>query len=422
MNVLLIGSGGREHALAWKLRQSSRLTELFIAPGNPGTVDLGRNLPVKIGNVGEFVALAIREQADLVVVGPEAPLAAGLADALIRAGIACFGPAQAAATIEASKTFAKNLMLEAGIPTAAHHPCVSAEAALRFLETENWSDWRVVKADGLHAGKGVVVAQSENELRAAITMLAANGERLVLEEALEGPEISLLAFSDGQHVAIMPPAQDHKRLHEGDHGPNTGGMGAYAPVSLPADQIEELGRTVIEPVIATLAARGTPFVGVLYAGLMLTPSGPRVIEYNARWGDPEAQVLLPLLDTDLLDIMQQCVTGSLRPETVRWRADAALGIVLAAADYPAVPRGGDPITLPPLPPEPPQTHIFHAGTATRDGALVTAGGRVLTVVGVGETLELARTRAYAGADMIYFDGKQMRRDIGWRASAGSASA
>lgn len=340
MNVLLVGSGGREHALAWKLRQSPRLTELFIAPGNPGTAELGRNLPVKTGGVGELVALAIREQADLVVVGPEAPLAAGLADALIRAGIACFGPAQAAATIEASKTFAKSLMLEAGIPTAAHHPCISTEAALRFLETERWSDWRVVKADGLHAGKGVVVAQSKDELRAAITMLGANGERLVLEEALEGPEISLLAFSDGQHVSIMPPAQDHKRLHEGDRGPNTGGMGAYAPVPLPVGQIEELGRTVIEPVIATLTARGTPFVGVLYAGLMLTPAGPRVIEYNARWGDPEAQVLLPLFESDPYELMAEAAAGSITA-TPRFQDRAAVTVVLASEGYPASPRLGN---------------------------------------------------------------------------------
>jgi phosphoribosylamine--glycine ligase len=268
-----------------------------------------------------------------------------------------------------------------------------------------------VKADGLHAGKGVVVAESEVELRGAIERLDA-GETLLLEEPLDGEEISLLAFSDGRRVAVMPPAQDHKRLGDGDQGPNTGGMGAYAPVASVAPEAQAIAGMVIEPAIAALAAQGTPFIGVLYAGLMLTSAGPRVIEYNARWGDPEAQVLLPLLDGDLLQVVEACAAGRLQPEVVRWRPGAALGVVLAAANYPGTPRRGDPISLPPVRDG---VHIFHAGTTLLDGRLVTAGGRALTVVGEGMTIEEARERAYAAAKAIHFEGKQMRTDIGGRA-------
>ena len=414
--ILLVGNGGREHALALKLSQSHRFGELLVAPGNPGTAEIGRNVPVGADDVDGLVALARDERVDLVVVGPEVPLAGGLADRLHDTGIACFGPTRAAAAIESSKALAKSLMAEAGIPAARSSVFPSGEAALRFLDGEDWSSWRVVKADGLHAGKGVVVAESEAELRAAVARLGAD-EQLVLEEPLDGEEISLLAFSDGRRVAVMPPAQDHKRIGDGDRGPNTGGMGTYTPVASAADRVEELAKAVVEPAIATLAARGTPFTGVLFAGLMLTSAGPRVLEYNARWGDPEAQALLPLLDTDLIEIMEDCIAGRLRPETVRWRAGAALGVVLAAAGYPGTPRRGDPISLPAVDDG---VYLFHAGTALLDGELVTAGGRVLTVVGEGPSLEVAREHAYAYADRIHFAGKQMRRDIGWR-SLGAAS-
>lgn len=410
MKVLLVGGGGREHALAWKLSQSALLGELLIAPGNPGTAEFGRNVAVGAENVPELVALAVRERVDLVVVGPEGPLATGIADALAQAGITCFGPTRAAAAIESSKALAKSLMVEAGVPSAQHRVFASPAEALRFLEGEDWAAWRVAKADGLHAGKGVVVAESPAELRAAIANLGTSGEQLILEEPLDGEEISLLAFADGRTVAVMPAAQDHKRLGDGDRGPNTGGMGAYAPVThVDATMVAGLGRQVITPVIDALAARGTPFTGVLYAGLMLTQAGPRVLEYNCRWGDPEAQALLPLLDADLLRIMESCVAGRLRPELVRWRAGAALGVVLAAANYPGPPRRGDPIMLPEASEG---VRLFHAGTALHDGVLVTAGGRVLTVVGEGDSLEEARAHAYAYAEAVQFDGKQMRRDIG----------
>ena len=408
--VMLIGGGGREHALAWKLSQSLRLGELLIAPGNPGTAALGRNVPVSADEVDTLVRVATEERVDLVVVGPEAPLAAGIADALAAAGIACFGPTRAAAAVEASKTFAKSLMVEAGIPTARHQAFPSAPAALQFLAGEDWANWRVVKADGLHAGKGVVVAESRAEVEAAIDLLGAD-EPLVLEEPLDGAEISLLAFCDGRDIVVMPPAQDHKRLLDGDRGPNTGGMGAYAPVAAVADQAGALAGVVIAPLIAALAARGTPFVGVLFAGLMLTSAGPRVLEYNARWGDPEAQALLPLLEGDLIEIVEACLAGRLRSVDIRWRDGAALGVSLSAAGYPGSPRRGDPITLPVVPPH---VHVFHSGTALQNGALVTAGGRVATVVGEGTTLAEARARTYAYAERVRFEGKQMRQDIGWR--------
>ncbi len=416
MKLLLVGNGGREHALAWKLSQSRRLGELLIAPGNPGTAAFGRNVPISPEDVSALVRLARDEHVDLVAVGPEAPLAAGFVDLLSASGIASFGPSRAAAAIESSKSFAKSLMVEAGIPTARSRVFPSGDAALRFLEDEDWSAWRVAKADGLHAGKGVVVAESETELRDAVARLGA-GERLVLEEPLDGEEISLLAFSDGHRIAVMPPAQDHKRLCDGDRGPNTGGMGAYTPVSSAAGRAAEIAAQVIEPAIAALAARGAPFTGVLYAGLMLTADGPRVIEYNARWGDPEAQVLLPLLDADLVEIVVDCAAGRLRPEMVRWRDAATLGVVLAASGYPAAPRRGDPISLPPAEEG---IYLFHAGTELRGGELVTAGGRVLAVVGEGPAIDQARARAYDCAGRVTFDGKQMRHDIGWRALGATA--
>lgn len=411
MKILLVGNGAREHALAWKLSQARQLRELLIAPGNPGTASFGRNVSIRVDDIPGLVALATHEHVDLVVVGPEVPLAAGLADALKDVEVPCFGPTRAAAQIESSKSFAKSLMVECGVALGGHQTFSSVAEALSFLDTHDWNAWRVVKADGLHAGKGVVVAESEAELREAILTLGRDGESLVLEEPLDGEEISLLAFSDGQTVVVMPPAQDHKRLLERDRGPNTGGMGAYTPVAAAADSVKKLGQQVIEPIIAGLHARGTPFVGVLFAGVMLTPQGPRVLEYNARWGDPEAQALLPLLDADLLEIIIACVAGRLEPDMVRWRSDAALGVVLAAANYPSSPRSGDPIQLPE---QLENAYIFHAGTALQDGRLVTAGGRVLTVVGQGPTLQAAYERAYEIADAIQFDGKQMRRDIGWR--------
>ena len=413
MNVLLIGSGGREHALAWKLRQSPLLAHLTIAPGNPGTAQLGRNVPVAVDDVPALVALARHSQIDLVVVGPEVALAAGIADALAAVGIACFGPTQAAARIETSKAWSKTLMQQAGVPTGPFQVFADVAAAHAWVEREGWEQWRVVKYDGLAAGKGVIVAQSADEVHAAIDMLGKDGGNLLLEQPLEGEEISLLALCDGERAALLLPAQDHKRLLDGDHGPNTGGMGAYAPHPRcgPA-LLADLHRRVFVPTLQALRDAGTPFVGVLYAGVMLTADGPQVLEFNARWGDPETQALLPLLQSDLLGLMHRCTQGRLDPTMVRWQPGAACCVVLAAADYPAAPRRGDAIA----PWEhTPNVTIFHAGTALVNGALVTAGGRILNVVGRGADMRQARTRAYAAAAAIDFPGKQMRTDIGARA-------
>jgi len=418
MKVLLVGGGGREHALAWKLRQSAHVTELIVAPGNAGTAVLGRNVAVKADDIAGQVALAQAEQPDLVVVAPDNPLALGLVDRLQEHGLRAFGPTAAAARIEASKAVAKEIMTQANIPTAAYTVVDTYAAAERFVREQDRPF--VVKADGLALGKGVVVAESvEHTLAALRSMLqegafGSAGTRVVLEERLSGEEISLLAFADGQTVVPMVVSQDHKRLLDGDHGPNTGGMGAYAPVPMIDQQLTaQLTTTILEPAIATLAARGTPFVGVLYAGLMLTEQGPRVLEFNARFGDPETQVLLPLLDSDLVEIMLACVEGCLTPELVRWREQAALGVVLAAEGYPTQPRTGDVLTLPASLPS--NTLLFHAGTAERDGRLVSAGGRVLTAVGLGATLAEAQQQAYALTEQITFAGRQLRHDIGWRA-------
>lgn len=417
MKILLVGGGGREHALAWKIRQSPLVTELIIAPGNAGTAALGRNLPVRADDVAGQVALARREQPDLVVVGPDNPLALGLVDQLQAAGITSFGPTAAAARIEASKAFAKDLMERAGVPTARFLVADDYDQAARWVVEQNTPF--VVKADGLALGKGVVVPDTVDDTLAALRSMlhdrafGAAGARVVLEERLRGAEVSVFAFTDGRTVVPMPPTQDHKRLLDNDAGPNTGGMGAYAPVpQIDGVLHDELVRVAIQPAVDALAAAGCPFVGVLYAGVMLTTDGPRVLEYNARWGDPEAQVLLPLLDADLILIMLACAEQRLIPDLVRWHDRAALTVVLAAADYPAAPRTGDLITLPlNLPPD---TVLFHAGTATRGDQLVSAGGRVLNAVGLGATLEEAHDRAYALAEQVQFAGKQFRRDIGWR--------
>ncbi len=411
MNVLVVGGGGREHALAWKLRQSARLGELWIAPGNPGTAALGRGVALAADDVAGLTAFARDERIDLVVVGPEAALAAGLADALAAAGIACFGPTAAAARIESSKAFSKELMRAAGVPTGDFAVFERASAAAAWLASHDWRRWRVAKQDGLAAGKGVVVAATERELRDTLAGWDRGGQPVLLEAPLAGEEISVLALCDGTTARLLVPAQDHKRLRDGDTGPNTGGMGAYAPVAhVDPALVAALEHTVFVPTLRELARRGTPFVGVLYAGIMLTDAGPQVLEFNARFGDPETQALLPLLDADLLELLLAAVRGELAAHELRWHSGAAVGVVLAAAGYPATPRAGDPIALP----ADPSALIFQAGTAERDGQLVTAGGRVLTVVGRGATLQAARDQAYAAATEITFDGQQLRHDIARR--------
>ena len=402
MRVLLIGSGGREHALAWKLVQSPLLTELHAAPGNPGIAALGQCHPVRADDLEAVLSLARALDVDLVVVGPEVPLVAGLADLLRSVGIPVFGPSRAAAAIEGSKTFAKALMAAAGVPTAATlaepvAPCV-------------------LKADGLAAGKGVVVCTTQAEVEAGLEELDTLPGPLFVEELLEGPEVSVFALCDGVSALALSGAQDFKRAYDGDQGPNTGGMGSFAPLaSFGPDEIEELVDLSCRPVLAELAARGHPFIGTLFAGLMLTASGPRVLEYNCRFGDPETQSLLPLVDGDLLAALAACAAGDLTGVRLDRSEAAAVTVVLAAGGYPASGDQGSVITGIEAA-EATGALVFHAGTALRDGVVVTNGGRVLNVTGVGDDLAAARAAAYAAADLISWDGVRRREDIALAAS------
>jgi phosphoribosylamine--glycine ligase len=397
VKVLLVGSGGREHALAWKLTQTPDLEELHAAPGNPGIAALGRCHPVRAEDGEGLLTLARSLAADLVVVGPEAPLVAGVADELRHVGVPVFGPSSGAARIEGSKTFAKDVMGAAGVPTAeslsiARPPCV-------------------IKADGLAAGKGVFVCQDQAQLDVALRAAASFGDSIVIEELLEGEEISVFALCDGARALALPVVQDFKRADDGDTGPNTGGMGSYSPVAgfAPAE-VEEVLETVHRPVLEELAARGTPFVGVLFAGLMLTDDGPRVLEFNCRFGDPETQSLLPRVDGDLLGALAHAAAGDLSSVDLEVSDAAAVTVVLAAGEYPAANDIGSPIDgIEDA--ERTGALVFHAGTALKGDRLVTNGGRVLGVTSTGATVAAARERAYAACEHISFAGMRYRRDI-----------
>jgi phosphoribosylamine---glycine ligase len=401
--VLLVGSGGREHALAWKLAQSPSLTALHAAPGSPGIARLGECHPIRAEDGEGLLALAGSLGVDLVVVGPEAPLVLGVADVLRHAGTSVFGPSAAAARIEGSKSFAKEVMAAAGVATAAALPVARAPC--------------VVKADGLAAGKGVFVCRSPEELDAALGAVTALGESFVVEELLEGPEVSIFAICDGADATPLVPAQDFKRACDGDEGPNTGGMGSYAPVAgLGAGELEQVLDTVHRPVVDELARRGSPFVGVLYAGLMLTDDGPRVLEFNCRFGDPETQSVLPLLAGDLAEVLAAAALGELRGAALPWSDGAAVTVVVAAEGYPERADRGSEITGCEVAEE--RALVFHAGTALHGDRLVTNGGRVLNVTGVGDTLAAARDSAYAAVAEIDFDGAWSRSDIAQAAAAG----
>ncbi|MFZ5471261.1 MAG: phosphoribosylamine--glycine ligase [Myxococcota bacterium] len=414
MKVLLLGSGGREHALAWKLTQSPRLTTLLCAPGNVGTERLGQNVPLRVDDAAQVCALVAAHRVDLVVVGPEAPLVAGVADELSRLGVPVFGPVAAAARLEGSKAFAKEVMAAAGVPTASFQVFDDARTAEVHARAQGAC---VVKADGLAAGKGVIVARSGEEAAYAVRSLVglgAAGKRLVVEELLEGEEVSVIALCDGERYALLSPAQDHKRVGEGDTGPNTGGMGAYAPTPfLSEEELVDVGRSVIAPTLAELARRKTPFKGALYAGLMLTRQGPRVLEFNCRFGDPEAQVLVMQLAEDLLPLLYASATGNLEARPLAVHPGVSVGVVLAAAGYPSSPRLGDPIQG--LSDAEAMATVFHAGTRREGGQVVTAGGRVLTVCARGGSLEAARQKVYQAGACIRFEGMHYRRDIGSRA-------
>ena len=422
IDILLLGSGGREHALAKKLAESPRCGTLYIAPGNGGTLQEGVNVALAENDPEAVAAFAREEGIGLVVIGPEAPLVAGVADSVRAAGIACFGPGAEGAQMEGSKRFSKELMERAGIPTAAYGSFTDEEAALAYVREQGAP--LVVKADGLAAGKGVVVATEQGQAEEAVRECFAGafgdaGSTVVIEECLTGPECSLLAFTDGKTVRPMATAQDHKRALEGDRGPNTGGMGVYSPVPIVTDEELAVMKRVMVDTVAELAAEGIDYRGCLYGGFMLTPEGPKVLEFNARFGDPETQVILPRLENDLVDVMLACAEQRLDEVELSWRDEWAVAVVLTSAGYPGSYEKGKVITGVEDADALDGVTVYHAGTAVTDtGELVTSGGRVLAVTALGDTFEEARDLAYAACEKIDFEGKTLRHDIGLKALRG----
>ncbi|MDX9951957.1 MAG: phosphoribosylamine--glycine ligase [Methylophilaceae bacterium] len=422
MKVLVIGGGGREHALAWKLAQNKSVSRVYVAPGNAGTAIDPDMVNVPITKVDELVTFAQQEDIQLTVVGPEATLSQGVVDAFRLAGLRIFGPTQAAAQLESSKDFAKAFMLRHGIPTAAYATFTDAGAAHDYVDQQGAPI--VIKADGLAAGKGVVVAMSLDEAHAAIdAMLADNklgsaGARVVIEEFLTGEEASFIVMVDGKHILPLATSQDHKRLLDGDQGPNTGGMGAYSPAPVVTPEIHARAmREIIAPTVAGMASDGIPYTGFLYAGLMIGPDGSvKTLEFNCRMGDPETQPILLRLKSDLVDLLEHAIDGELDQVNAEWDRRVALGVVMAAENYPENPRSGDVISG--LPERLEDAQVFHAGTKLVDGKVVTSGGRVLCVTALGETVKYAQSRAYQIIENIRFDGAQYRSDIGYRAVKG----
>ena len=419
MKLLVIGGGGREHAMAWKLAQSPRVQKVFVAPGNGGTATENGLENVAVTAIPELLAFARKEGIHLTVVGPEAPLAAGVVDAFQDAGLRIFGPKRAAAQLESSKDFAKAFMVRHGLPTARYATFTEAQPAKAYIDKHGAPI--VIKADGLAAGKGVVVAMTKPEAHAAIDAmlgdrkLGAAGERVVIEEFLDGEEASFIVMSDGVNVLPLATSQDHKRLRDGDHGPNTGGMGAYSPAPIVTPKLHaRVMREIILPAIQGMAKDGTPYVGFLYAGLMIDSSGtPKTLEFNCRLGDPETQPILLRLKSDLFELIDHALTGTLDRVKADWDRRSALGVVLAAHGYPDEPRKGDPIEGLPKPSE--DCRVFHAGTKKDGNAIVTNGGRVLCVTALGDSVKMARSRAYEVVGQIRFAGMQYRKDIGHRA-------
>lgn len=415
--VLIVGSGGREHALAWSLARSPQVDAIFIAPGNAGTHAVGTNVAISVEDIPALLNFAQEKEVNLTIIGPEAPLAAGVVDAFQAWGLRVFGPTQAAALLESSKAFAKSFMVEQGIPTAAYAAFTDYEDAMEYVTQLNHPC--VVKADGLAAGKGVILCDTTEQAQTALKVMmqdkafGESGSTVVIEERLVGSEISMLAFCDGKTVVPMPPARDHKRAFDGDMGPNTGGMGVYTPApDISTDFIDEVRRLVLQPVVSGMARRGTPYVGVLYAGLMLTPDGLRVLEFNCRFGDPETEAILPLLESDLFEIFMACTEQQLGKTGVHWRPGACATVVLAAPGYPEAYPKGLPITGVDDANSHDEVVVFHAGTAHNKGQLVSSGGRVLAVSATGDNLDTALRRAYRAVDDIHFEGMHYRRDIG----------
>lgn len=422
MRILLIGGGGREHALAWKLAQSDKVEKIFAAPGNPGIAMLKKCscIDLKLDDLEKVADYAEEESIDLTVVGPEATLVAGIADVFKRRGLPVFGPSKAAAQLEGSKAFSKELMAKYNIPTAFFKICEDMETAKAYVKEKGAPI--VVKADGLAAGKGVVVAMTEEEALEAIEEMMGDhkfgnaGARVVLEEYMEGEEASLLAFTDGKTVVPMLAAQDHKRIFDNDQGPNTGGMGTYAPAPVMTDILRlKATERILKPVVAAMAKEGTPYQGCLYAGLMIKDDVIKVVEFNCRFGDPETQVVLPLLESDLAEIMLACATGTLDQADVAWSDKVAVCVVMASGGYPESYETGKVITGLAEADAQENTVVFHAGTKNAAGSIVTAGGRVLGVTAVDDNIRAARDRAYAAVENIKFDGAFYRKDIAWRA-------
>ncbi|MEM1159061.1 MAG: phosphoribosylamine--glycine ligase [Verrucomicrobiota bacterium] len=419
MKILIVGNGGREHAIGWSLQKDSRVSELYFAPGNAGTARIGTNLDMAATDLDSIAAWAEAEQPDLTVVGPEAPLCLGLVDRLYELGLKAFGPDKQAAQLEGSKVFTKNLMNLAKIPTAESAAFTDAKPALEYVVTAELP--LVVKADGLAAGKGVLICQTREEAAQAIHLIMQDrqfgdaGHQVLIEEFLDGQEASIHAVTDGTDLVFFSPSQDHKRIFDGDQGPNTGGMGAYAPApAVDAELLESVTESVFKPLLAAFREKGIRYQGVLYGGLMLTAQGPKVLEFNARFGDPETQVLLPLLETPLLDILLATVNGALSSIDFKVKPQSAMTVVMASPGYPDQPRTGDIISgLDKVESE--DQFLFHAGTSGSPDAPVTAGGRVLAVTGIGPTLHDARGQAYAGIGKISFPDAQYRKDIGHRA-------
>lgn len=418
MKVLVVGSGGREHALCWKIAQRPG-TEVYVAPGNIGMVDVATLVNIKVDDIAGLVDFAKAEGIDLTVVGPELPLTLGIVDAFQEAGLACFGPNKAAAKLEGSKAFSKELMKKYGIPTAAFDTFTDVDKAKAFVDEIGVPC--VVKADGLAAGKGVIICMTREEADKAIEDMLTDhafgdaSATIVIEEYMVGPEVSVLAFADGKTVLPMVSAQDHKRIFDGDKGPNTGGMGAYSPAPVYTEALSaEVNKTIIEQTIAAMAAEGTPFTGILYTGLMLTEKGPRVLEYNVRFGDPETQPIMVRMKSDIVALFQACVDGKLDEATLEWHDEAAVCVIMASGGYPASSEKGVPIHgLDDIAAE--EAIVFHSGTAEKDGEIVTNGGRVLGVTAKDATIKGAIDKAYAAVEKINFDHMQFRRDIGARA-------
>lgn len=419
MNILVVGSGGREHALVWKLRQSPLAKNLYCAPGNAGIAALAECVDIGVNDFARLIAFVKEKQVDFTVVGPEDPLSRGLVDAFESEGLRAFGPSAAAAELEASKAFAKRIMTEQGIPTASYHEFTDFEAALAFVRSHGAPV--VIKADGLAAGKGVTVAHdlatAETSLQAMMQdkVFGSAGGKVVVEECLVGEEASILAFSDGRTVVPMVPSQDHKPVFDDDQGPNTGGMGAYAPAPVVTSELlDQITDTILKPCIRGMAEAGRLYKGILYAGLMVTADGPKVIEFNCRFGDPETQVVLPLLESDLIPLLEACCDGTLHEHRPRWRNGACVSVVMASGGYPGAYAKDKVISGLHLAEEE-GAMVFHAGTRRVDGAIVTAGGRVLNVTATGDSVPSAIENAYRAVGHIHFEGAHYRRDIGQKA-------